>query len=140
MQECYPQQRGPCAPAAHSHGSMQGSAAQAEAQHQANMVAELDRYADLQRAMAAAKDAFDAERASLLAEKQGALDAQARDYHGQLAVSLARAVLRHTACVFLGGCLEPGANSRTAQSAQAGWLASGRLLICQSAMGANRVV
>ena len=84
----------PCAPAAHSASDMQGSAAQAEAQHQANMVAELDRYADLQRAMAAAKDSFDAGRANLLAEKQGALDAQARDYDGQLAVSRARAAGR----------------------------------------------
>ena len=53
------------------------------------MVAELDRYADLQRAMAAAKDAADADRSNLLAGKQAALEAQAGDYDGQLAVSLA---------------------------------------------------
>ena len=51
------------------------------------MVAELDRYADLQRAMATAKDDFDGERCNLLTEKQAALDGQAADYNGQLSVS-----------------------------------------------------
>ena len=65
---------------------MQAAAATTDAQHQSHMMAELDRYAALQRAMAQAREAFDQEKEQLQQERQAALDAQARDFQQQLAV------------------------------------------------------
>ena len=51
-------------------------------------MAELDRYAALQRTMAQAREAFEQEKDALQLERQAALDAMARDFQNQLAVSL----------------------------------------------------
>ena len=65
---------------------LQSAAHAADAQHQSHIVAELDRYAALQRTMAQAKEAFQQEKEQMAQERQAALDAAARDFQGQLQV------------------------------------------------------